>query len=1131
MKKKIIFSGMLFLIGNIVNAQYTPAVFPPSPNATSIAKFVESPVSHYNGTVNISIPLFTIENTDFLAMDLSIRYDPKGIRVGEMASSIGAGWSLNTGGLITRQVRQRPDEYTKGYLTYSYNANFENNAVIREQLQNENAAFGDSDTPVDEDPDLFFISFLGRSAKFIIDNTTKKAVTQGFNDWKIDIDYEDYTSGNFRINRIIITDESGVQYYFGKDSSGLSSAYDIVNSVSSGLITESPANQENGYKTAWHLKEIKTKKNTYLFDYTPEQVVTYSKTDIRKGDNVGAISLTNTSITQQVIRSISFPEGVLKFEYSVANREDLSGGKALQNILLKDNQGLQIKKVSFLQNYRLGDGNHNNIHPVVLSKDSKSDRRLFLNQLNETGRDQNIISSYKFEYNPRELPNRHSNSIDYWGFFNGRQNNTNIFIDAEEANRDVYGSYAEAGILTKITYPTGGSENFYYEDNNVLIPNYFSNFILANPSRLIYDEKSTAITKAQNNFVLNNGSIFFGKYIKEFEIPEIYGNKFSYTALLGNGCTSVETTNCKTKVRLHRYDQDTGAILASYVVTQGNNKEVINPPLESGNYRLEVSNPNFTLSDSENYETNPFSVTLHWKEYKPNIPFNSFIGGGRRISKIEVNENGKITKRKFTYTYDDGNTSGKLLGIPDYMCIIKKYGNISLVAGQLSNRIQPMSSFNNAGQVGYSQVKESLLSADNSVLWSKKYNFSNYSDGGEYYRFPYHLPDDMSWARGLNLKTESYNSSAQLIEAIENKYHFSGEEFSPYKIYKRYDGTMLTNTPYNELSPDPTSLSPSSLHYMLSHNMKSIPIYKFGDYTVGPTSQSNQSPNIYRTSFFHGGMIKNYMKIKTEYINGVASKITYINTTQESPYHHQLSKQETLFPDGVLQQTTYAYAHEKGNQLLIGKNMIGIPLETTTVQKQGAADPGKTVAKAELIYPASLPTAQAGSLVVPLSSKSMDKLTGILSTDVSYDKYDEKGNILQYTGKDGLVTSIVWGYNKTRPIAKIEGITYDHLLSLASPAAIISASDEDAADPSRETQLLEALNTFRKNSQLADKKVTTYTYDPLIGVTSITPPSGIRQSFSYDAANRLKETKVRGKNPAGTYTDQKAAEYRYNYKP
>ncbi|MBK1898283.1 hypothetical protein, partial [Chryseobacterium paridis] len=924
MKRKIIILGTLLFLSNNINAQYVPKILPPSPNAISIAKFVESPVSYYRGSASIGIPLINIDTGD-IPLNVSIQYDTKGIRVGEVASSVGAGWSLSAGGLITRQVRQRPDEYTRGYLTYSYNSTFEDNGTLRQQLNNENASYGDSDTPVDEDPDLFFINFLGRSAKFIIDNVTKKAIVQSFDDWKIDIDYEDASAGNFRINKIVIIDESGNKYYFGKDSTGTSSAYDIVTSVSSGIITDTPKNEENGYKTAWHLKEVKTQKDTYTFNYTSEQVVTYSKSDLNKGDNMGSISLSTIRTTQQVLQAVSFPKGTIEFIFNQSEREDLNGGKALNNIILKDKIGTQIKKVSFVQNYRLGNGDNNNIHPVALSKDQKSDKRLFLNQINEIGRDESLISSYKLEYNQGELPNRHSNSIDYWGYFNGKPNKMNIFTDASD--RDVYGNFAEAGILTKIIYPTGGSENFYYEDNQVVVPNYFSLFMLSNPSRIVYDEKSTAVAKTSNIFVLNSGSSTLGKYIKEFEITSIYGNKLSFNAMLGVGCTSVETTNCKTKVRLYRFNAATGTILATYVITQGNNVDIVNPPIESGNYRLEVSNPSFTLSDSENFETNPFSVVVRWKERKPNVPINSFIGGGRRVSRIETNENGKITKRKFTYTLDDGTTSGKLLGIPDYMCVIKKYGNISLVAGQLSSRIQPMSSFNNAGQVGYSKVTESFLSADDSLLWSKKYIFSNYPDGGEYYRFPYHLPDDMDWARGLNLKTISYDSAGKTVEVLENKYNFSGEEFSPYRFFKKYDGTVVTNAPYTELISTPPSQAPSS--YIISHAIKSVPMYKWGKY-LNDSTDSNPagSSDIYRTAFFYSGMIRNYKKIKTEYSNGSPTQVTNIDAVQESTIHHQVTKQTTTSPDGTVNETNYQYAHEKGNQKLIAANMIGIPLET-----------------------------------------------------------------------------------------------------------------------------------------------------------------------------------------------------------
>jgi len=1119
--RKINFLGAILFLYSIVNSQYIPKISPPSPNAASIAKFAESPVSYYRGSANINIPLFSVQAND-ISITTSIQYDTKGIRVGEIASSIGAGWSLSSGGLITRQIRQRPDEYIRGYLTYSYNSNFEINTVLRQQLNSEIANYGNSDIPVDEDPDLFFINFLGKSAKFIIDNVTKKAVIQSFDDWKIDIDYEDIDSGNFRINKIIITDEHGTKYYFGKDSSESNSAYDIVNSINSGIITDTPKFEESGYRTAWHLKEIKTQKESCLFDYIPEQVVTYSKSDLNKGDNIGSTLLNITKTTQQVLHNISFSEGILEFGYNTLPREDLDGSKALDNIIFRNKQGIQVKTITFLQSYRLGDGNHYNIHPVILSKDSKSDKRLFLNQINEIGRDGSIISSYKFEYNTTELPNRHSNSIDYWGYYNGKQNSMNIFTDIKDGNRDVYGNYSEAGILTKIIYPTGGSENFYYEDNIVLVPNHFSDFILANPSRLLYDDKSTALAKTSNNFVLNNGNSVLGKYIKEFEIPAAYGNKFYYTAMLGVGCTSVETTDCKTKAKLYRYDKNSGAILMTYTITQGNNIEIINPPFESGYYRLEVSNPSFTLYDSENYETNPFSITLRWKEYKPNIPINSFIGGGRRVSRIETSENGKTIKRKFTYNLDNGITSGKLLGIPDYIYIIKKYGNISMTAGQLSNRIQPMSSFNNSGQVGYSQVTESLLSLDNSVLWTKKYNFSNYSDGGEYYRFPYHLPDDMDWARGLTVKTTSYDSNGKVVETLENKYNFSGEEMFPYRFYTKYDGTMVSNAPYTELTPAPPSQA--TANYFLSHYIKSIPIYKFGKYLDGPNNVLDLlSANIYRTAFFYGGVIQNYQKIKTDYINGSPAQITYFDIVKGSTNHHQITQEKTTTPDGKINETTYSYAHEKGNQLMIDRNMIGIPLETTTTRTINGTT--KTLGKSETMYPTSLPTSQTGNLILPTSVLSYDLQNPASSTtEVTYDKYDSKGNLQQYTTKDGIPTAIIWGYNNAQPIAKVVGATYAQVSSLA--AAIIYASDTDAsAVPGNdEITFLTALDNFRKDSSMAGYQVTTYTYDPLIGVRSITPPSGIREVYLYDSANRLME--IRENNQTGKLLK----EFKYNYK-
>ncbi len=55
------------------------------------------------------------------------------------------------------------------------------------------------------------------------------------------------------------------------------------------------------------------------------------------------------------------------------------------------------------------------------------------------------------------------------------------------------------------------------------------------------------------------------------------------------------------------------------------------------------------------------------------------------------------------------------------------------------------------------------------------------------------------------------------------------------------------------------------------------------------------------------------------------------------------------------------------------------------------------------------------------------------------------------------------------------------------------------------------METFRKNPALQDYPITTFTYNPLVGITSKTSSSGIRENYVYDTKNRLdKITNVSG---------------------
>ncbi len=138
-----------------------------------------------------------------------------------------------------------------------------------------------------------------------------------------------------------------------------------------------------------------------------------------------------------------------------------------------------------------------------------------------------------------------------------------------------------------------------------------------------------------------------------------------------------------------------------------------------------------------------------------------------------------------------------------------------------------------------------------------------------------------------------------------------------------------------------------------------------------------------------------------------------------------------------------------------------------------------------------------------------------LRAEITFDKYDNKGNILQISTKENVPTTYLWSYSGSYPVAEIKNATYlqvENSLGAGFISRISSAVIPSSTD-------IATLNALR--SSLPDALITTYTYKPLVGVTSTTDPSGRATKYEYDAFNRLLKIKD-DKNNA----DQ---EFEYNY--
>ena len=140
---------------------------------------------------------------------------------------------------------------------------------------------------------------------------------------------------------------------------------------------------------------------------------------------------------------------------------------------------------------------------------------------------------------------------------------------------------------------------------------------------------------------------------------------------------------------------------------------------------------------------------------------------------------------------------------------------------------------------------------------------------------------------------------------------------------------------------------------------------------------------------------------------------------------------------------------------------------------------------------------------------------------IRYHSYDQYGNPTCVSYENGSMMVYIWGYKGQYPVAKIESSSNLSSFYTTVTTAIGTTNINILAGNPTDTLIRSIFTTLRGNSSMTGALITSYTYKPLVGITSETDPSGRTIFYEYDSFGRL----IRVKDDAGKILK----EHNYNY--
>ncbi|MCL2650648.1 MAG: hypothetical protein FWD60_06440, partial [Candidatus Azobacteroides sp.] len=455
-------------------------------------------------------------------------------------------------------------------------------------------------------------------------------------------------------------------------------------------------------------------------------------------------------------------------------------------------------------------------------------------------------------------------------------------------------------------------------------------------------------------------------------------------------------------------------------------------------------------------------------------------GGGLRIAKIIENDNKSTTTTSYEYS------GGILNGEPQY-CFSqsgKAYSSFDKDVDSDSERFISSSTVPVSTNPDFSSVTYSKVIEKQEGNGRVEYTFSNHDTDASY----------------LDKNSEGIITLSKTV-------------YTPLTSRVDMRGKLLEKKTFKEGDNTPVKVETFSYELLDDEYIKAVSLHR----------QQYAPPGLAESFYsIEGAAYRIYtapyvLKKNTEqyiYPNGSASDTTAYTYDE---WYQIATKTNTGSGNTMRNEFKYPYNYNGGvYDYMVSRNMTAPVIEQITTRNGNVIAAQRTdYALNGLLLPSSTYSLNTAS---PVSQSSYSQY---YSKDLNFDRYDSHGNILQYTGRDGIPITFLWSYNSQYPIAKIINATYDQVKSALgySDDQIESLRTQTSPDVDNISNLL--------RTNLPNAQVAAYTYKPLVGMTTETDPRGVVTYYDYDNFGRLKKTYFYDNNDPNKKRILKYYDYHY----